>query len=211
MGGRGARLSGRYSSEGRTNAGDILKTTSFISAREKYTQTVDEALGVFRDVNNQYGLVVEDLHMATIRNNKLAVAYWDGENIGWNERFMDNKSLERVYANDVKKGFHPRMGNRTAVEAVASHELGHALTAEAGKKLGGLNVEQTATRIVNEARRQTGHKGVVPMAKNISRYATFNNAEAIAEAFADVYCNGKNAQRESRTIVSVLNKYMGKK
>ena len=45
-------------------------------------------------------------------------------------------------------------------------------------------------------------------AEKISRYATDSNAECVAEAFADVYCNGSKAKAESRTVVSVLKKYI---
>ena len=49
---------------------------------------------------------------------------------------------------------------------------------------------------------------VVQMAKKISTYATHSNAEAIAEAFSDVYCNGKKAHKESQAIVNVINSYL---
>ena len=48
------------------------------------------------------------------------------------------------------------------------------------------------------------------MAAKISGYAKTNYAECVAEAFADVYCNGKNAKKESRAVVSELNKYYGR-
>ena len=43
------------------------------------------------------------------------------------------------------------------------------------------------------------------MAKNISGYAGHSNAECIAEAVSDVYCNGRKASAESRAIVKELN------
>ena len=46
------------------------------------------------------------------------------------------------------------------------------------------------------------------MAKKISGYATRSTKEAIAEAYADVYCNGAKAAKESAAIVNVLNKYL---
>lgn len=46
------------------------------------------------------------------------------------------------------------------------------------------------------------------MASKISGYATHSNAEAVAEAIADVYCNGKKAKSESKAIVNVMNKYL---
>ena len=190
------------------SAGDILSTTSFVSERGNYQETVDEALGVFSDVKDEYGFIIDDIVMAKIDPSANAIAYYDGSNIGWNEKYMDKKTLDNSYADCVKSGFHPSNGNKTAVQAVASHELGHALSAEAGKKMGGLDIDQASTRIVNEARKLTGSRGVVQMASKISRYATKSNAEAIAEAFCDVYCNGNKAHKESKAIVNVMNGYL---
>lgn len=49
------------------------------------------------------------------------------------------------------------------------------------------------------------------MARKISRYATVSNAEAIAEAYSDVKCNGGKAKAESKAIIETLNKYLKKK
>ena len=46
------------------------------------------------------------------------------------------------------------------------------------------------------------------MASKISGYATHSNAEAIAEAIADCYCNGKKAKSESKAIKGVIDKYL---
>jgi hypothetical protein len=46
------------------------------------------------------------------------------------------------------------------------------------------------------------------MASKISGYAKENARECIAEAFADVYCNGGRAKKESQSIVDVMNKYL---
>lgn len=208
FGGRGAGSGGREGGGGSLGASDIYDTTSLISegmsGNEKMT---GEILSVCRDVYDEYGLQVNDLDLATINPAKPAIAYYDGSNVGWNKTFFDEKKLESSYADCVKNGFHPSNGKKTAAEAVAAHELGHALTDKAARKMGTVGIDATATAIVKEARKQTKHKGVVQMARGVSRYATHSNAEAIAEAFSDVYCNGKKAKSESIAIVNVLNKY----
>ena len=111
----------------------------------------------------------------------------------------------------AESGFHPPMGNKSGMEAVVSHELGHALTDMVGVKMGNqswVDFDKTSTAIVNEARKQTKHRGVVQMASKISGYATHSNAEAIAEAISDCYCNGKKARAESKAIKSVIDKYL---
>ena len=139
------------------------------------------------------------------------LAYYDGEGVAINNEYLNSKTMNKAYQKCVESGFHPSSGSKTGMEAVVSHELGHALTDVVGSKMGitGINrTNESATAIVNEARKQTKHRGVVQMASKISGYATHSNAEAVAEAMSDVYCNGKKARAESRAIVDVINKYL---
>ena len=208
MGGRGASSSGRYGGGGGLSPADILSTNSFVSERHNYDISND-VLDVFKNVNEEYGYVIGDILVAKIKGkSNNTMAYYDGTNIGFNEAYASTKVLNKAYANCVKSGFHPSNGNKSPAEAVASHELGHALTDAVGKKMGGLDIDRASDRIVKEAKKQTGHRGVVQMAKKISTYATHSNAEAIAEAFSDVYCNGKKAHKESKAIVNVINSYL---
>ena len=208
MGGRGASSSGRYGGGGGLSPADILSTNSFVSERHNYDISND-VLDVFKNVNEEYGYVIGDILVAKIKSkSNNTMAYYDGTNIGFNEAYASTKVLNKAYADCVKSGFHPSNGNKSPAEAVASHELGHALTDAVGKKTGGLDIDRASDRIVKEAKKQTGHRGVVQMAKKISTYATHSNAEAIAEAFSDVYCNGKKAHKESKAIVNVINSYL---
>lgn len=208
VGGRGASSSGRYGGGGGLSPADILSTNSFVSERHNYDISND-VLDVFKNVNEEYGYVIGDILVAKIKSkSNNTMAYYDGTNIGFNEAYASTKVLNKAYADCVKSGFHPSNGNKSPAEAVASHELGHALTDAVGKKMGGLDIDRASDRIVKEAKKQTGHRGVVQMAKKISTYATHSNAEAIAEAFSDVYCNGKKAHKESKAIVNVINSYL---
>lgn len=208
MGGRGARSGGgRRGGGGGLRAGDILSTTSLVSERQKYDISND-ILGSVSDVYDEYGLQLDDMHIAELKAGVNAIAYYDGANIGWNEKYMSEKTLNKSYADCVAEGFHPSNGNRTPAEAVAYHELGHALTDAVGRKMNVYDIDASATRIVTEARKQTSHRGVVQMASKISGYATESNAEAIAEAFADWKCNGSKAKAESKAIVNVIDSYL---
>lgn len=212
MGGRGARSgAGRQGSAGGVSPNDILSTRDLISDRGHNQQLVDELLTPFKDANNEYGYMVNQVQLATLKSGTNAIAYYDGANIALNEKYYNKKGLEKAYAECVKSGFHPSSGKKTAAEAVMAHEIGHALTDAVGNKMGisGLGkTDKAATRIVSEARKQTKHRGVVQMASKISGYATYSNAEAIAEAFSDVYCNGGRAKSESKAIVNVINGYL---
>ena len=209
---RGGRRggTGRGGTSG-VNPKDIVSTTSLISERGNSQELVDDTLSVFEDVYNEYGTIIGDIELATMKGKGNSVlAYYDGENIAVNKSYF-NKNIETAYAECVKSGFHPSNGNKTALQATVAHELGHKLTSEVAIKMGKngwFDFDEVATEIVNQARKNTKHRGVVQMARKISGYATYSNAEAIAEAFSDVFCNGKNAHSESHAIVNVINSYL---
>lgn len=209
FGGRGAS-SGREGGGGGVNPGDIKDVKSFMSERGRYD--ADSALQAFKDVQEEYGYVVNDIQIATLTGNGASVlAYYDGDNVAFNQAYLKSGVMDKAYAECVKSGYHPPNGDKTPLQAVAAHELGHGLTDAVAVKMGitgARKIDTAATRIVTEARKSTNHRGVVQMASKISRYATSSNAEAVAEAVADVYCNGKNARSESHAIVNVINKYM---
>lgn len=212
MGGRGARSgAGRQGGGGGLRPSDILSTSDLISEREHNQQFVDELLTPFWDANNQYDYAVEQIQLATLKSGTNAIAYYDGANIALNKAYYNKAGLETAYDACVKSGFHPSKGKKTAAEAVMAHEIGHALTDAVGTKMGisGLGkTDSAATRIVTEARKQTKHRGVVQLASKISGYATHSNAEAVAEAYSDVYCNGSRAKSESKAIMNVINSYL---
>ena len=186
---------------------DIFGTDSLISARERQQQEVDETLQTFKDMNDEYGYMVDDLQIATLgAKDQNVMAYYDGANIAFNETYFNKRIMETAYARTVQNGYHPSQGNKTALQAVASHEIGHALTDKAIAKMGGKGNAET---ILKEAQKAVGHKGkLAEMASKISGYAKESAEECIAEATADVYCNGRNAHKYSQAIVNVMNKYL---
>ncbi len=210
FGGRGSRSSGGGGGgTGGVSAADILDTRSLISEREGKRELVDETLAVFNDVYEEYGAQVNDIQLATMTPGSGTLAYYDyGGNIAFNEVYFNSAKMNAAYEYSVKTGFHPSNGNKTALQAVAAHELGHKLTADIAQKMGVGDLHRAANSIVGEAKKTTKHKTANAMAKKISGYATTNTAETVAEAFADVYCNGNKARSESKAIVNVLNKHL---
>lgn len=216
LGGRGARgSSGRGGGGEGLSAGDIVSTTSYMSERGRFDG--DSMLQAFMDVAEDYGYTVEDIQVAELTGKGQSVlAFFDGENIAFNQSYLSDGVMDSAYDACVASGFHPGRGNKTGLQAVAAHELGHGLTEAVGAKMGlpalgasgKRRIDAAADAIVNEARKKTGDRGVVQMASKISKYATYSNAEAISEAFADVYCNGSKARKESRAIVSVVDSYL---
>ena len=208
MGGRGSTSGGREKG-GKTNV-TILSQKDLISARGTQQKEVDETLTVFRDVYDEYNSQTNEIQLVKIKENDVMAYYDRGGNIAVNEAYF-GKNIDEAYADCVKSGWHPSNGNKTALQATVAHELGHQLTAEVARKMGKDPVyefDSVATTICNQARKTTKDKGVVIMAKKISRYASVSNAEAIAEAYSDVYCNGKKAKKQSIAIMDVVNSYL---
>lgn len=179
---------GRAGGGGNLDPANIVSTESLVSARGKYQQQVDDVLTTAKDFTEQYGdmAILNDLQIAVLKGrDKLTMGYYDRGG---------NHNVNR--------------GNKSAIQAVTSHEIGHALTSRIGSKIGINNIDKVSDIVVKEAVKNTKHRGVVQMANQISRYATSSNAEALAEAVCDVYCNGKKAKSESKAIVNVMNKYL---
>jgi hypothetical protein len=158
---------------------DILKSQSMISVSGKYNKQAQEVISVARDLYDEYGEIgeIKDLRVVTLSEKRQSVlGFWDGsDNISININ-MFSGTLDKAYDKSAASGHNISRGNKSAVQAVTAHEM--------------------------------GHKGVVKMAGKISKYATASNAEALAEAFCDVYCNGNSAKRESKAIVKTMNKYL---
>ena len=208
MGGRGSTSGG---ATGGMSVGNIASTDSLVSMRESKPQEVDEVLGVARDIRDEYGVTATDLEVARINGNSGTMAYYDSEgNLAINERYFDSAKMNQAYDACVDSGWHPSRGDKSGLEATAAHEMGHRLTDVAGQKAGygEWAIDKTSGEIIAEAKRRTGARSVEDVRAKVSGYGKSNNAEAIAEAFSDVYCNGGRASRESRAIVEVLNEYL---
>lgn len=210
MGGRGSS-STRGGATGGVSGGKILSTTSLISARETKQAEVDQVLTTLRTVAEQYGQDLNDVQLAKMAPGSSAMAYYDSQgNLAINEAYFDGKTMEAAYDMCVKSGFHPPRGSKTAMEAVAAHEVGHHLTEIAGmrKGYGTWQLDRVSTDIMRDAASRLGLRGASTLSAKISGYAKDSHAEAVAEAFADVYCNGDRASAESRAVVEVLGEYL---
>lgn len=212
MGGRGS-----VSGAGRGGAGgggggglNIVGEASLISARnEGFRQEADDTLRVLRDINRQYGINVDDAVIVDIKgagkNSVMAYMSHGGE-LGVNRVFFNDKQMTQAYDECVAAGFHPSRGNKSAMEAVVSHEMGHRLALVAGQR-NGTDIYTASDTIVKRA---ANNLGITPkkLRTAISGYAAENHAETVAEAFSDVYCNGSKAHRNSRAVVFEMNRIL---
>ena len=209
--GRGSSGAGRNLGKGGggVNPANIIGERDLVSERERKQKEVDDVLTVSRDMLDEYGVEVGQFMLADIKGKDSGtLAYSDGTNIGFNNKYFDGDKMNGAYDECVAQGFHPSRGNKSGIEAVAAHEDGHNLTMLVGRKLGIPDIDDAAKVIVDNARKNTSHKGSVSLAKNISGYAGHSNAECVAEAVADVYCNGRNASAESRAVVAEIKRLL---
>lgn len=199
---------------GGTSGGDlnIDGTRSLLSESGKADE-ITQVLAPLKAAELKYGSLgtpLSDIQIATLGASDAGVmAYYDSlGNLAVSDRYFNAEKMDKVYDRCVEKGFHPSRGDKTGLEAVAAHELGHALTDEAGRRngYGTWAVDRMSNEIVAAAAKKAGYKGkTAKFRAEISGYAKKNNAETIAEAYADVYCNGaKGARRASKFIVAEL-------
>lgn len=143
----------------------------------------------------EYGSAVKQMNLSVgkFRERGILGAYGN-DTLIMNQRYVKNKNLTDVMRDT--DGFHPGIGNKTGAEAVASHEIGHRL-GEIAAKRAGISQRDIVDRAAKKVRIKTED-----MAGHISKYARSNYGETIAEASADVFCNGRRASRASKAIMA---------
>lgn len=214
FGGRGA--GGPALSKGSGKSINIQSETDVWSYRHQSGNEpfVDAINSSVRDMADDFPGLMDDVR--EVNSAKLGGAdktntlgFYGNGRVALNENYTDVGKMNRVYDEAVKSGYHPSRGNKTGTEAVAYHEMGHALTDHVAKKMGAKDLDDGAKKIVDNAYKATGGKGAAKKswAGKISGYATENYAECVAEAIADCYCNGKKASKNSQAIMAELKKY----
>lgn len=176
---------------------------------------VDSINNSVADINLDFPDVADSINQVDAvklggKDNNGTLGYWQPATgtLAINQNFTDIDKMNAVYGASVRSGFHPSMGNKNGVEAVTYHEMGHAITSNIMEKMGSSDFDGVAKTIVDNAYKANGGKGgTTKWAKQISGYAAKNNAECIAEAVADVYCNGNKAHANSKAIVAELKRY----
>ena len=203
---------GRGSSKAGGGAGpfgggmDNQNTTATVKSAHPLTDEIgkkgggnfaNEIMNTRDEMEREYGSAVKgiSLYAATFNQRGVLGAYGD-DGLYMNQRYIRNANLTTAMQASAQSGFHPGIGNRTGAEAVAAHEIGHRLGEIAAKKAG---VSQRD--IVARAAKKVGIK-TNDMAGHISKYARSNYAETIAEASADVFCNGAKASKASLAIMA---------
>jgi len=219
MGGRGARAGGGGPSLGGGSGKriNIVEQVDVWSYRhnpdnEPFVDAINTGVAAIQNDFPDLMESVNSVNSAVLggRDRTQTLGFYDqaGKTVALNSNYTDIEKMNRVYDASVKSGFHPGRGNKSGTEAVALHEMGHALTGHVAQKMGVSNFDDASKRIVDAAyKNSNGKGGTKKWAGGISKYAQDNNAECIAEAVADWYCNGNKASAQSKAIMNELKKY----
>ena len=145
----------------------------------------------------EYGSAVKNMNLSVARfSTANTLGAYGGNTLYMNRSYVSNRNLTDAMKNT--DGFHPGIGNKTGAEAVAAHEIGHRL-GEIAAKRAGVSEREIVARAAKTVNINTAN-----MAGHISKYARRNYGETIAEASADVFCNGNNASKASRAIMTEI-------
>lgn len=151
----------------------------------------------------EYGSAVKNMNLSVATfSDKSALGAYGEDTLYMNKSYVSNKNLTDAMKNT--DGFHPSIGNKTGAEAVAAHEIGHRLGSVASRRAG-ISEQQIVERAASKAGIKTEN-----MAGYISKYARTNYSETIAEASADVYCNGSKAAKASKYIMAEVKSILKK-
>ena len=137
------------------------------------------------------------------------------------------KDLIAMYERDLSKNFHPK---GTTWEDIIVHEYGHIIEAYLGAKRVGVNnpkwnmsiedarasfkylkTGKISKEIIEEAFKNLNIKTAKDkfnITSELSKYATQDTREFLAEAFADAMRNGDNAQDISKEIIKIIDREM---
>nr|DAZ78310.1 MAG TPA: Lethal factor [Caudoviricetes sp.] len=186
---------------------EVRSTANLLIDTKLDEATRSEVVSTLKDFQSEFGINYNNTRIADMKQSSRSLAYYDHEGIAVNNKYANSVKMNRAYDQCVQSGYHPSRGRKTGMQAVMAHEIWHQLNDMIGSKMG-VNLHEAANRIVKEATKLTKHKSGARLASKISGYAKSSPAEAIAEAVADVYCNGKKARSESRAISNIVRKYL---
>ena len=187
-------------------------------------QTLKQTYDSIREMRQQYPEWMQGLKNISDYTDNNSFAATNGTTMAINTAYFGNtQGLDTLYQSTVSSGFHPA---GTTWKDINVHELGHVAVHAIGQKMYSDPAEfrrrwtngTLPARIVHEAYQEIksaptsyGFRNKIPSERElraaVSRYATKNFHETIAEAWTDYHANGSGSKALSRAILAVMNKY----
>lgn len=191
-------------------------------------ETVDRAISGVESVIKEYPELANNIAKVTTTND--GIMSCNGADISFNPAYFKEEkidTLKEIIKNYTESGYFPK---NTSLESFGAHETGHAVEwliienrpydYDFQRNLD-WNSCQTAKEIVSQACRNVKKteygkgKRNIDLIAAISGYAKKTRSETVAESFADVCANGKNANPLSieikRQAMEMYNKLKGAK
>lgn len=196
---------------------DGLKNCDFESVRAA-AQGMEDIMREFP----QAAAVIHELTDGESRKGAYASASFYG-NVNLNpDKFRNRYALESSYSTDLFSKFHPA---GTTADSIPVHEAGHLLeralieknmTGQHGLfKIPEWNKSTYSKSVIAEAckaaKKTPEGKGLknAQLIEQVSRYATKNRSETLAECVADYHANRENARPLSREVWRILKRELG--
>jgi SPP1 gp7 family putative phage head morphogenesis protein len=139
---------------------------------------------------------------STMGNSIASVSYGGALKIS-TRHFWDTKESAKMYDRCIRLDFHPK---GTEYMDVITHECSHMI-----ERITDWN--EFAPKVTNEALSYLGITSIKDkqlVAQSLSKYATYNEAEFMAESFADAISNGDKAKPISKEILKIINRELKK-
>lgn len=188
-------------------------------------ETLKDVYDTIREMREKYPDWMKGLTAIADETDNYSFGATDGKTLFINTAYFGNtQGLDTLYQSTVASGFHPA---GTTWKDIDVHELGHVAVHAIGQKLFSDPKEFTAAwnsgklpaRLVHEAYEEIksapnsyGFPGKLPTESElraaISKYATKNFHETVAEAWTDYHANGTGAKALSRAIYTIMQKYL---
>ena len=195
-----------------------LAKHDFESVRKAASEIEDILTEFPQAVDHSVNLLSGNLYNA-LGKNAYAGASLRGQ-IFMNDIFQDRQNLENSYQHDLRTHWHPE---GTTADHIVTHEMGHLLERALIQKLNVSSWQEAeewvkhrqSSRIVSEAckiaKKTPEGKGLKnnQLIEQVSRYATKNRGETLAECVADYKANGANAKPLSVAVWKLLKRDLG--
>lgn len=184
-------------------------------------KNASEEIQYFRQEFPQAASAFSELNGEETRANVYASANRITGNMQLSNMMTNAENVKQTYERDVLRGYHP---SGTSSNHIVTHESGHILEKalldktyanDPSGRQKAFRKRTEANKIVIRAYKEVGktlegkNMGISSMIGQISRYASKNSSETIAEAVADFRANGAKAKPLSRAIWNELKKELG--
>ena len=187
-------------------------------------ETLQATYDSIREMKRQYPDLMQGLKSIGDYTDNTSFAATNGMELKINTAYFGNtQGLDTLYQSTVSSGFHPA---GTTWKDINTHELGHVALRGIAPKMYSDPAElkrrwnngTLPARIVHEAYAEIqsaptsyGFRNKIPSESElraaVSRYATKNFHETVAEAWTDYHANKGSSKALSRAIYAVMNRY----